>query len=693
MAPDRELENYRTLIEPAQEFRSGFGWTTVAGILFCGIVMMPGGIYLSLMTGNNIGVAAQWVTVILFMEIARRALQPLSKQQLVVLLHAAWVIMAAQVMYPGGPAADMVYRAYLVGSEAVRDAGMLGAFPKWFAPAHDSPAITARNLFHPAWLGPAAIALALMLISLVTKYTLGYFFFRLTSDVERLPFPLAPINAQGATALAEADGGGEADAPGIHGGEPSAERRGRTERWRIFSLGAYIGLAFGLVQVGIPAITSLFLAKPLFLLPQPFVDTTTLTEKILPATPTGMAVDAGVLMLGFVLPFWSVIGSFCAIALTVITNPLLHHAGLLSTWQPGMNTVNTTFSNNIDFWLSFGIGAGIGIAVVSVYSTIRDIRRRLRANRASAAGGSAGRDLWKPPREGRGDYPIWIAIALYVVASIALVALTGWLLCWQTSVMFFMAFFVFIYNPFISYVNARLLGIAGQNIVIPNVKEIAFLLSGAKGVEIWLAPVPVENFAYQAQAYRVNELTGVNFWSLVKADLVALPVLFVLSFTFWGFIWKTNPIPSDMFPATQINWELAAKNQVLLFSSTFTGPGAQGERVRFADTELGKAIKPKVMAAGGLGIAGLFIILTGFGLPTMLVYGLVRGFGNLPHYMLLEIVGALLGKFVLRKRFGEKRFLQLAPALLAGYMTGVGLIGMAAIAMRLITTAVSTTPF
>ena len=48
---DIELERYRTLLEPQTEFKSGFGWTTVAGILFCGLIMLPGSIYLGLMTG------------------------------------------------------------------------------------------------------------------------------------------------------------------------------------------------------------------------------------------------------------------------------------------------------------------------------------------------------------------------------------------------------------------------------------------------------------------------------------------------------------------------------------------------------------------------------------------------------------------------------------------------------------------
>ena len=40
--PDKELETYRSLLETSTEFKDGFGWTTAAGIFFCGLVMMPG---------------------------------------------------------------------------------------------------------------------------------------------------------------------------------------------------------------------------------------------------------------------------------------------------------------------------------------------------------------------------------------------------------------------------------------------------------------------------------------------------------------------------------------------------------------------------------------------------------------------------------------------------------------------------
>jgi hypothetical protein len=61
--------------------------------------------------------------------------------------------------------------------------------------------------------------------------------------------------------------------------------------------------------------------------------------------------------------------------------------------------------------------------------------------------------------------------------------------------------------------------------------------------------------------------------------------------------------------------------------------------------------------------------------------------------MILEICGALVGRYYFQKKFGSTAFLRMAPALLAGYYTGVGLIGMATIAMNLIKNAVSSAPF
>lgn len=684
---DRELEQYRNLLKTPTEFRDGFGWSTVIGVLFCGLIMMPGSIYLGLMSGGNMGAAATWVTVILFSEIMRRSLKNPTQQELVVLLYAAGA------MATGGVFMALVHRAFIVSSTPIRDAGLRDAFPSWFAPKAESMAIVGRNILHSEWMVPIALLAAMSIIGFVSKWCMGYFFFRLTSDVEKLPFPMAPISAQGSLAMAEADQGSEseaADTSALLRGKASTKKK--SNRWRLFTLGVSLGVLFGVIQVGFPAITGLILDKPIFLIPQPWIDTSTSTQSFLPATPTGIVLDLGIVLMGMVIPFWAVIGTIIAIIGTIILNPILYHSGVLFHWQPGMDTINTTFANGIDFWMSFGIGTGFGIAAVGIFQTIRDVRKKLKEIRRknSEESDTPREDLWATPK-GRGDFPLWLAVVGYFISSSSTVVLCYCLLPQNFTLLCFLIFFAFIYNPFISYVNARLMGISGQSVDIPFVRETAFILSGSKGIGIWLAPIPIENQGGMAQNLRVSELTGVSFRSLIKIDLVVIPVSFLLSALFWGFIWSSDPIPSSSFPAAQVQWELNAKNSALLWSSTYTPPGQTEHSLM--DSQFMQAIHPRTIGIGFTWTVCVFTILSIFGLPTMLVYGMIRGLGGMPHIMILELLGALLGRYYYQKKFGADDFLRMIPTIIAGYFTGVGLIAMATIAMRFIQSAISSLPF
>jgi hypothetical protein len=693
---DKELEQYRNLLDTPTEYRDGFGWTTVIGIIFCGLIMMPGSIYLGLMTGGDMTSAATWVTVILFSQVAKRAMEPLSKQHLVVLLYATRFMMTGYLLMPGGPIGPLIYRAYLINSDAAREQGMSSAFPTWWVPPPNSLGIIERNLMHIDWLIPIGLVAFVMLISVIKKYTLGYFFFRLTSDIEKLPFPLAPIQAQGAMAMTEEEN--------VHAkptllkritarvapaADTAVKEAPRFSRWRLFSLGACLGLAFGFILVGVPAITGLLLEEPVFLLPQPFLDTTAMTEGFLPAAPTGVTLDLGIILLGFVIPFWAVVGTALAVLVTFLINPVLQQMGLLTTWQPGMDTINTQFSNHVDFWLAFNVGAALGIALVSLFSVGRAFYRAARTRRTNRA--AAPRDIWATPA-GRGDYALWIAAVAYVVAALALISVIRLLI--PQFPLIFLLLFSFVYIPLMSYVNARLLGIAGQEVEIPMVREGAFILSGARGIDIWLAPVPTENYGQIAQALRVNELTGVSMRSLIKAELVAIPVLFACSIFFWAFIWKTNEVPSSFFPTAEVRWELISKQHTLLYSSTFVPEGQDPDTVDIRDSDFYRALwQPRILFGSMAGTVVLFTLLSLFGLPVMLIYGFVRGIGDLPHYLVLELVGAMIGRYYFQRKFGATNFLRMAPTVLAGYFTGVGLVGMATIAMNLIKQAVTGAPF
>jgi hypothetical protein len=655
---DKELELYRSIVEEPREFRNGFTGVAVAGAFFCGLLMMPGTIYLSLITGG--GIAASWVTLIIFSEIARRAMKTLSRQELVVLLSVA------TVMSVGGPAAELIWRQYLIRSEAVRNIGLMGQFPSWFAPQPMSEAVTGRHLLHPEWAVPILLILFVSVVSTLRSYTLGYFFFRLTSDVERLPFPFAAVGAQGAMALAES-------------GEKKA-----TWKWRLFSLGAVLGIGFAIVQIGIPLLTGAFLNKPLMVIPLPWYDMTPLTEGLLPATPMGVAIDLGLLLTGMIIPFWTVMGTGVGLLLTATLNPLLHRLGVLTRWQPGMDAVATTFNNELDFWMSFSLGVTFGLAVISFYQTLRDLARRIRERRRErrerAEGG--GEAIGATPA-GRGDFPPWVALAIYAAASLLVIAVCHRLV--PRFPLYFLFLFTFVYAPIMSYIDARLAGYCGLSIEIPMVKEAAIILSGYKGVDIWLAPIPVDKYTHQVTGFRTTELTGTNFFSYVKSTALTLPLGFVLSFVFWAFIWRSGTIPSDLYPYAQKMWELNARNTVLLYSSTMPVEGAK--------PLFFQALHPPVMAGAFSFALAAFVVLSLLRLPVMGIYGFVQSVGTLPHAFLFIVIGALIGRFYFQKRFGATGFLQKVPVLLAGYGTGVGLIALIGVAVNLIVSAVSGTPF
>ncbi|MBT7304270.1 MAG: peptide transporter [Victivallales bacterium] len=657
---DAELELYRGILDEPTEYKDAFTWTTVLGAIFCGTLMLPGAIYLGLITGGGMG-AAPWVTLIIFSEVSRRAMKSLNRQEVVLLLTVAGAMMAAQTGVFGG----FVYRAFVVRSDPVMSAGLAGQFPDWWAPAADSAAITERSFLHIDWLKPFLIfGLTTWVLSFIKRYTLGYALFRLTSDFERLPFPFAPIAAQGAMAIAEA------------GDKKNAWK------WRAFSSGTMIGLGFGIFYVGLPVISGAFLAKPMMLFPIPWYDMTTVTEGILPAVPTGITWHLSLVITGMIIPWRAIQGTGLAILLTFVLNPILVKTGVLTTWQPGMGTIDTGIANRIDFYFSFGIGCAMGIAIISLCQTGRAMYQNIREKRQARkdlVGDS--HDPWTIP-VGRGDWSLKLCAIGYFVAGTGMCVLCKYLV--PDFPVKFLVFFAFIFTPVLSYLNARMIAVNGQHVDIPFIKEGAILLSGTKGLNVWLAPFPEENFGNQAASFRVKELTGTKFTSLVKLDLFRMPLTILLGFIFWSFIWHSNEIPSATFPWTEIMWDQRIKNSLIMWSAT-TGDG-------LVETMFDKAFKPWFLAIGTSATCIMFFVLRSFGAPIMFVYGFVRGIGRGCHVFVLEIIGALVARLYLNKKYGRERMLRVLPVIMAGYLVGEGLVGMACVAVTLISKAISGLP-
>ena len=82
------------------------------------------------------------------------------------------------------------------------------------------------------------------------------------------------------------------------------------------------------------------------------------------------------------------------------------------------------------------------------------------------------------------------------------------------------------------------------------------MLSGYQGIDIWFVPFPLGNYGAQTQKFREIELTGTRFTSIIKAELLMVPIVLFATFLYSSYIWKLAPIPSASYPYAQVMWRL-----------------------------------------------------------------------------------------------------------------------------------------
>jgi hypothetical protein len=172
--------------------------------------MMPGSMYLQLVIGTGIGPAARWVTIILFAELAKRSYTELKQQEIFLLYYMAGAALST-------PFQGLLWNQYLVQSDAARMLGVTEFIPAWVAPSPGSDSLVERTFFHRDWMIPILLLVGTQIIQRIDQFGLGYALFRITSDVEKLPFPMAPVAALGTMALAE-----------------STEDKQKSWKWRVF---------------------------------------------------------------------------------------------------------------------------------------------------------------------------------------------------------------------------------------------------------------------------------------------------------------------------------------------------------------------------------------------------------------------------------------------------------------------------
>jgi hypothetical protein len=659
---DKELEEFRQVMEVPSTFEDGFNWTSLLGAIFVALLMVPGAIYMGLLAGvDSIGSASQWVTVILFIEVAKRAQKTLKRAEIFVLFF-----MAGSAM--GLPFGGLLWNQFFIRSDAAIATGIAADLPVWFAPAVTSSSYGLRTFFHLDWLPVVGMVIFGTFFGQLSSTILGYGLFRVASDVEKLPFPMAPIGAQGVMALAE-----DAD-------EKNLDQAEGKWRWRVFSIGGALGLAFGAVYLLLPTLTGALTGQPITVFPIPFSDFTAQTGNYLSAVATGISWDFGNLIFGMVLPFFAMVGAFIGLLSTFVMNPILHQVGILKSWTPGENTISTIYLNNIDFYFSFHIGIAIAIAIGGLWQVYKSLRNSRNARRQTSA--TLPRSSLAAVPEGRGDIKTWLIITVYFFVTMTYILVSGWLIDWHRGVMLVLLFLGFVYTPLISYVTARLEGMVGQVVEVPFIREASLILSGYSGVAVWFLPIPMANYGSMTVFYRQCELTGTKFTSIWKTQVILLPIILVSSIFFMNFIWGLNEVPSAVYPFADMMWKLHAENACIMFSSTLGEYSIFEDAFRFAYIVAGTTF-------GGL----LFGVMSILGAPVLLTYGVVRGLGQTtPHAVIPQFIGALIGRYYFKRKLGL-RWRQYIPVVSAGFACGMGLITTVGVGITFLSKAAIPLPF
>ena len=637
-------------------FESGLTLKVFLGALFVGLLMMPGSIYLTLVSGQSGAGAAPWVAVILFTELARRSFTTARRQELYMLLGLTGAAVGSGDQYRG-----FIWNAYFINTPQAASYEIADKIPFWIAPAQDSIAIAERSLLHMDWFWPIVIFLIMKLLGTIRSISAGYFLFRLTADLERLPYPMAPIQAQGATALAETTG------------------RSETWRWRVFSVGSMVGLFWGFLYIGIPSLTGVMMSEPIQILKIPFIDFTQSIESFAPTGVFALSTDFGQILTGFVLPFPVIMTEFiAALCSQFILNPqILYRLEILHQWRPGLDVRGVGLFNGLDFWISFGMGKSFSFAIVGLAASIPMLLSQVGRGRRQGAG---SRSTLSPP-PGRGDFPLWLMGGLWLFGMGAFVWLVHWMV--PNFPLSFLLGFAFIYTPLHSYINARTFGVLGRRLFdIPYIHETTFILSRYEEIDIWFAPLPDEDYGAGTQHWRVLELTGTTFTSNIAAHLIMMPLLLISGIVVWHFIWKIAPVPSSQYPFAQAWWPIYATNECLWKTS-----------LRDGNSQMLQAIRGDYVAAGFTSSLAIYGLLWVAKMPSMWFYGLVGGIGADPGMMMPRLVGAVIGRFYMIKRFGLKRWFMFNPVLAAGFTCGVGLVGMGTVAIALVSKAVIVKPF
>ena len=495
-----------------EKYRSGFTWRVGLAIVYSAIIIQPAAIYLYFVTNQWFIGAVLNTTIVLFAVFAKLADNPLSKQEVFMLINVTSTALGMEMIVA------LVFNYYLrhhpiVSSQLVNGVPLSALIPDWFAPAYFGPI---ESLLNPVFILPLGLLIINALLAKSTDISLGIVFNYLYTKVEVLPFPTAEVEAERAKSLTWED----------------------KNKLQVFSISAIIASFAGFILYFFP------LVLDITLIPIPWFDFTPSIEGFFNGATFGIATDIIFFVTGFILPLNVVVSILVgSLMVNFIVNPLLVANGVDIGWEKGMSLVDTFNSSQLNFWLPWTIGLLLSSALIPILrnpkifiTTIRDLRKLSRGKGESLEGGT--------PK-------LSILFGFFILGTLGSVVVAWLIIPDLSQQMIIILIILTIGWSFLSSLTmAYAFGITANLPVIPYVKESAFVAANAPiGGQIWFMPLVIsQGGAGWVATFKTADLTYTKRGSLIKAHFLASFVAWIAGIFWVSALLSIAQVPSVIFP-------------------------------------------------------------------------------------------------------------------------------------------------
>jgi len=607
-------------------FETGLTLRAGLAIFFASLFFMPISIYLQLVAGVVIGSIAVYVTAILFSEISIVTGSPLKKQELFIILQMCGIAATTTYMV------ELIYRGYIISSplsQAFRIAGtaMTEMIPSWWAPRAGSKSYLTRTLFHMDWAIPTFLTVIYGAFTILTEFALLMITSLLYIEVEKLPFPMAPLTAEMVTTLTER----------------------KPYRIGLFSECAAIGMLIGLVA-HLPR-----MILGIQVIPFPWIDFTWWTEQYIPGAIVGIASEPLSYISAMLVPWVPAVYMLVtSIIVWVILNSVFITVfpQVFPRWSEeymaGMGISLLYQRSQLHVWLVPQI---IFTITLSIFFVIRGAKFIKGAFKTLT-------DLPSSLRQA-GYFRLPMILGMYFTGTLGSVVLFH-VLVPDIPIMMPLLFSVGL-SFLNAIVGARVLGETGQGVPLleQNIWRPFIYFSGYQGVAGWLIS-PIIGGGLSSgwtQNIKIAYLTETRPGDFFKAFILAWIAYRIFGFMWGSFFWTFAPIPSSAYPSTLIQWPISLMADGMWIT-------------RQLNINLNVVLSSFGCMMTALLLGTALSRFTGFPFSPS---GLVAGAATIPPAVIPIFIGALLSKFLIPRIFGERWWNEHRALIVAGFAAGEGI--------------------